>query len=83
MKQLISINEIRKLYPDEWVLLGNPITDDRTTDIVAGVPLFHSKDKKEVCYTGRDKTSGYDKITIIVTKTFHRTRKTIGLLNRI
>ena len=28
MGQLLNISEIKNLYPDEWVLLGNPIMDD-------------------------------------------------------
>lgn len=47
MKQSINIADIKALYPDEWVLLGNPTMDDSKIDIIAGVPLFHSKDKKK------------------------------------
>ena len=79
MGQAININDIRKLYPDEWVLLGNPLMDDSKLDVLSGVPLYHSKDKKEVCYIGRDKTSAYDKITLIFTGTFKPTRKITGI----
>ncbi|MDZ4759373.1 MAG: hypothetical protein SGJ10_14700 [Bacteroidota bacterium] len=44
---------MKKLYPDEWILLGNPETND--TSVLGGIALYHSKDKKEVCYIGRDK----------------------------
>ena len=60
MGQLLTINDIKKLYPDEWVLVGNPIMDESKIDVLEGIPLFHSKDKKEVCYIGRDKTSNFD-----------------------
>ena len=83
MGQAINISDIRKLYPDEWVLLGNPLMDDSRLDVLSGVPLYHSKDKKEVCYIGRDKTSAYDKITLIFTGTFKPTRKITGIFNRI
>jgi hypothetical protein len=82
MAQLINIEDIKALYPDEWVLLGNPIMDDAKIDVLSGIPLFHSKDKKEVCYIGRDKTSNFDKITLIYTGTFRSTRK-IATLNNI
>jgi hypothetical protein len=82
MAQLINIEDIKALYPDEWVLLGNPIMDDAKIDVLSGIPLFHSKDKKEVCYIGRDKTSNFDKITLIYTGTFRPTRK-IATLNNI
>jgi hypothetical protein len=81
MAQLINIEDIKALYPDEWVLLGNPIMDDSKIDVLSGIPLFHSKDKKEVCYIGRDKTSNFDKITLIYTGTFRPTRKITSLNN--
>jgi len=83
MSQLIDIIDIKMLYPDEWVLLGNPIMDTNKIDVLSGIPLFHSKDKKEVCYIGRDKTSSFDKITLIYTGTFRPTRKITGIFNRI
>jgi hypothetical protein len=83
MEDVISISDIKVLYPEEWVLLGNPIMDDSKIDVISGIPLFHSKDKKEVCYIGRDKTSNYDKITIIYTGTFRPSRKITGIFNRI
>jgi len=83
MKQLINISEIKNLYPNEWVLLGNPIMDESKIDVLEGIRLFHSKDKKEVCYIGRDKTAGFDKITLIYTGSFKPTRKITGIFNRI
>jgi hypothetical protein len=83
MEQLITIEDIKKLYPDEWVLIGNPIMDNSKIDVLSGVPLFHSKDKKEVCYIGRDKTSNFDKITLIYTGSFRPIRKITGIFNRI
>ena len=83
MWQTIGISDIKDLYPDEWVLLGNPIMDDSKIDVISGIPLYHSKDKKEVCYIGRDKTAGFDKITLIYTGTFRPARKITGIFNRI
>ena len=79
----LSITEIKKLFPDEWVLVGNPIMDDSNIDVISGIPIYHSKDKKEVCYIGRDKTSAFDKITLIFTGNFKSTRKITGIFNRI
>ncbi len=83
MEQLLNISEIKSLYPNEWVLLGNPVMDDSEIDVLEGIPLFHSKDKREVCYIGRDKTSSFNKITLIYTGTFRPTRKITGIFNRI
>ena len=49
MEQLLNINYIKKLYPNEWVLVGNPIMDESKIDVLSGIPIYHSKDKKEVC----------------------------------
>lgn len=83
MGQLLNIAEIKKLYPNEWVLLGNPIMDDSKIDVLSGIPLFHSKDKKEVCYIGRYKTSNFNKITLIYTGSFRPTRKITSIFNRV
>jgi len=83
MAQSVKIADIKSTYPDEWVLLGNPVMDDSKIDVLSGIPLFHSKDKKEVCYIGRDKTSDYDKITLIYTGTFKPTRKITGIFRRV
>ena len=83
MGQLLNIEEIKATYPDEWVLLGNPIMDESKIEVISGIPLFHSKDKKEVCYIGRGKTSDFDKITLVYTGTFKPARKITGIFNRI
>ena len=83
MGQVLNINDIKQLYPNEWVLLGNPVMDGTKIDVVSGIPIFHSKDKKEVCYIGRDKTSAFDKITLIFTGSFKPARKMTGIFNRI
>jgi len=57
--------------------------DQSNIDVVAGIPIFHSQDKKEVCYIGRNKTSGFDKITLIFTGSFKPTRKITGIFNHL
>jgi len=81
--QTLSIGDIIKLYPDEWVLVGNPVMDNSKIDVLSGIPIYHSKDKKEVCYIGRKKTSDFDKITLIFTDSFKPVRKITGIFNRI
>jgi hypothetical protein len=83
MEILKSFSEIKDLYPNEWVLIGNPVLDESKIDLLYGIPLFHSKDKKEVCYIGRDKTVNFDKITLIYTGEFRQTRKLTGIFNRV
>ena len=81
MEQSVNISGIKKLYPDEWVLLGDPIMDESKIDVLSGIPIYHSKDRNEVCFIGRDKTSGYNKITLIYTGSFKPLRKITGIFN--
>ena len=76
----IAFDKLKKLYPDEWILLGNP--EIKNTTVLGGFVLYHSKDKKEVCYIGRDKTENYSSVTIAFTGDLKKHRK-IGLLKRI
>jgi hypothetical protein len=76
-----NIEEIKSLFPDEWVLIGNPEMDQSELNVLSGIPILHSKDKKEVCYLGKSKTSGYKTITIIYTGTFKSSRVMTGIFN--
>jgi hypothetical protein len=76
----IGFEELKKQYPNEWVLLGNP--EMHNTSVLGGVVLFHSKDKKEVCYIGRDKTADFSTVTIAFAGELKQQRK-IGILKRI
>lgn len=76
----IAFDELKKLYPDEWVLLGDP--EMMNTSVLGGIVLYHSKDKKEVCYIGRDKTADYSTVTIAFAGDLKQHRK-IGILKRI
>jgi len=68
------------MYPDEWVLLGYP--EMKNTTVLGGVVVYHSKDKQEVCYIGRDKTAPFSKVTIAYTGDLKQQRK-ISILRRL
>jgi len=76
----IPFDELKKLYPDEWVLLDDP--EMKNTSVLGGIVLYHNKDKKEVCYIGRDKTADYSTVTIAFAGDLKQHRK-IGILKRI
>jgi len=76
----IAFDDIKKLYPDEWVLLGDPKM--KNTLVSGGIILYHSKDKKEVCYIGRDKTTDYSTVTIAFAGDLKQHRK-IGILRKL
>jgi hypothetical protein len=81
MSDVIKYNEqIKTEFPDEWLLVGNPLYDN--SNLIGGYILYHSKDKKEVCYIGRDKTSDYSRITLVYTGDLKANRKN-GILRRL
>ena len=59
------------------MLLGNPEMEN--TSVLGGIVLYHSKDKKEVTYIGRDKTTGFSTITIAYAGDLKQSRR-IGIL---
>jgi hypothetical protein len=79
-KTYVAFDELKRLYPNEWILLGDPEMEN--TSVLGGVVLYHSKDKKEVCYIGRDKTADFSTVTIAFAGDLKQHRK-IGLLRRI
>jgi hypothetical protein len=42
--------------------------DEGKIDIISGTPIYHSKDKKKVCYTGREKIFALNKVTLVLTE---------------
>jgi hypothetical protein len=78
-QKAISINKIKKQYPGEWVLIGNPEMDDDFLNVISGIPVLHSKDKKEVCYLDRDKVANYQTFTLIFTGIVKPARKIVSL----
>jgi hypothetical protein len=48
MNETLSIGEIESRYAPDWVLIGEPQTDE-ALDVLAGKVLFHSPDRDEVC----------------------------------
>ena len=83
IEQAMTIDEMKSLYPNEWVLVGDPVLGESGVKIVSGIPVYHSADKKEVCYLGRDKTSQFTKIKLIYTGTIKHQRVITGIFNRV
>jgi hypothetical protein len=78
----ITMESLRKTYPNEWVLLANPQMDENELEVLHGIPLYHSRDKREVCYLGKPLTLGYQSITLIYTGVAPKIRRT-GVFKRI
>ena len=69
-----SIEDIKSSYPDEWILLGNPV-DDKYERTISGVVLYHSPDKREVCYLGKPLVKNYDKVALFFNRVTPRREK--------
>jgi hypothetical protein len=42
------MEEIKKLYPDEWLILGDPVEDEKSQRTIAATVMYHSADMKEL-----------------------------------
>ena len=79
--EILSINQIRHLYPEQWVLVGNPVLDNPNSlgsvvsKLMRGVVLSAGKDKREIAEKAKDLRVGYESITCIYTGVFPKNRK--------
>ncbi len=64
---ILSIEQIKEQYPDQWVLVGNPVMDVHEQQVLAGLPAFYSKSKKEVCYLGAELVKKFDSTFLLFT----------------
>jgi hypothetical protein len=77
----LSFETIKASYPDEWVVVGDPVLDDESTlgsiadKLVKGVVLLHGKDKRELAYKTKEARKGFESITCVFTGEFPKNRK--------
>src|SRR3954451_24738778 len=57
MDEVLTIEEIETRFAPEWVLIGEPQTDENLS-VQAGQVLFHSPDRGEVYRQARDLRPG-------------------------
>ncbi len=79
--QVLSFEEIKKLFPDEWVLLGNPEYGENHTPIISACVVAHNKDKRTLALTCPNWRESFDTATCVYTGTFPP-RRTIGVMIR-
>ncbi len=70
---LLSFEEIKMLYPNEWVLIAEP--EFVNTEIQGGIVLLHGKDRREIAYSGRDLVKNYESYTLRFTGDFPKNRR--------
>jgi hypothetical protein len=79
MKSL-TIDEIRKEYPDQWVLIGNPVLKNPNLapivlQLLRGIVLVASTDKREVALKAHEARQGYTSTACIWTGEFPKNRR--------
>jgi hypothetical protein len=72
-----SINDIKRNYPDEWILLGNPEIDETSQLILSGIVLYHGVDKKEVAGIGKSMATEYEKTALFFNRATPRSRRSV------
>jgi hypothetical protein len=77
----LTIEEICKIYPDEWVLLANPEIKD--VEILGGTVILHDPEKRNMALRGKDLIKNYPSVTHYYTGEETTKHKTIGLMRRI
>jgi len=72
-----SIDDIKKSYPDEWILLGNPEMDKYRQEILSGVVLYHSRDKRELAYRDKPLLKEYKKTANFFNRVTSRPKRAV------
>lgn len=76
-QSVLSLEQIKALYPNEWVLLANPIFQN--SKILTGIVVLHNADKHQLAIEARSKSADWQKefvgLTTIYTGTFPKNRR--------
>jgi hypothetical protein len=72
--EAISFEEMKALYPEEWVVVGDPEYDE-FDDLIGGVVLMHDKDKRKMAYQAQDLVKSWETFAVIYTGEFPKNRK--------
>ena len=69
----LSIEDIKKMYPDQWVLLGNPVLRNPQSNgaivnrLITGIVLSVSKNKRELAGKAKDLVGDYEETACVYT----------------
>ena len=65
MEHILTFEQLKEQFPDEWLLLANP--EFKNAKPTRGVLLAHGRDYLELCYQSQGLTAGYQDSTIVFT----------------
>ena len=77
----MTFEEIKKMYPNEWVILGDPelrdpeIMGSIVEKLIGGVVLAHDKNLKHLAANARDHRKGFSRYTTVFTGDIPKNRK--------
>jgi hypothetical protein len=77
----LTLQQIQQLYPNEWILIGNPelrkddFAGSMIQKIIAGIVLYHSKDKRELGYKVAEVSKNISETACIYTGEIPKNRK--------
>ena len=71
--EMLSFEEMKKLYPEEWMVVGNPVFDGLR--LLNGIVILHGKDKRELAYQGRELIKNYQRFCFWYAGEFPKNRK--------
>ena len=76
----LSLEQIKTMYPDQWILIGNPVLSEPEinasilSQFIKGIVLFASKDKRELGYKAAELRKDVETTACIYTGEIHRNR---------
>jgi hypothetical protein len=78
--EVLKIAEIEIRYPNQWIVLGNPVFDGM--DVIEGVVIAHHTDKRVASMEGGERREPNQKVTLFYVGKLQPPRR-IGLLRKI
>ncbi len=77
---MLSWDEIKERYPDQWVVLGEPVFDG--VQVLSGIVISHHADKRIASMEGGERRTGFKNVLLIFTGNSAPVRR-IGIMRRI
>ena len=77
----MDFKTIQKLYPEQWVLIGNPEMIDPLlqasfrSNFKCGIVVLHSKDRFEIAHQAKNIRNAYKSVTLAFTGELPKNRK--------
>jgi hypothetical protein len=78
--EILKMAEIETRYPNQWIVLGNPVFDGM--DVLDGVVIAHHTDKRVASMEGGERRAPLQKVTLFYVGKLPPPRR-IGLLRTI